>query len=267
MVFSVDSETETPPLRMAAEKPHPLHNFSFPDLKWGSQRYLRCMNVDPGDQNPGHSLERRSPPSDAESADRSSPNRSGSFRKPATPSLPEKSRKPLQQTASDPGIEDLREKLMGHLRTAANQMCYKVPEDKEEEESSALRPWNLRTRRAACKAPNDAGGGRAASPVAAAVAPENSTRSRLRGSVAAAAAAAAQAAEKEKEKRKLSVSLRREEVEQDFLVMTGSKPPRRPKKRARIVQRQLDAIFPGLWLSEISPDCYKVAEVPEHGKR
>lgn len=116
-------------------------------------------------------------------------------------------------------------------------MCYKVPEDKEEEESSALRPWNLRTRRAACKAPNDAVGGRAASPVAAAAAPENSTRSRLRGSVAAAAA---QAAEKEKEKRKLSVSLRREEVEQDFLVMTGSKPPRRPKKRARIVQRQLD---------------------------
>lgn len=234
MVFSVDSVTETPPIRMATEKPHPLHNFSLPVLKWGNQRLLRCMKVDP------NVLDRRSPPSDAESADRSSPNRSGSCRKPSTPSPPEKSRNPPKPTASDSGIEEIRAKLLDHLRTAADQMRYKVPEDKEEEESSALRPWNLRTRRAACKAPADAGRVGASPPPPPPPPAENSTRSRLRGSVAAAAAAAAAAQAAVKEKKKLSVSLLREEVEQDYLAMTGSKPPRRPKKRARIVQRQLD---------------------------
>ncbi|KAF5200523.1 hypothetical protein FRX31_009890 [Thalictrum thalictroides] len=42
------------------------------------------------------------------------------------------------------------------------KMQYSIPEEKEVDESvvaSAVRPWNLRTRRAACKAPNQTGGG------------------------------------------------------------------------------------------------------------
>ncbi|KAJ6983870.1 hypothetical protein NC653_026630 [Populus alba x Populus x berolinensis] len=34
----------------------------------------------------------------------------------------------------------------------------------------------------------------------------------------------------------------------------------RPKKRPRIVQKQMDALFPGLWLSEVTVDNYKVPE-------
>ena len=45
---------------------------------------------------------------------------------------------------------------------------------------------------------------------------------------------------KKRERPKFSVSLSREEVRDDFMAMVGTRPPRRPKKRARIVQKQLD---------------------------
>ncbi|KAG0495077.1 hypothetical protein HPP92_006071 [Vanilla planifolia] len=53
---------------------------------------------------------------------------------------------------------------------------------------------------------------------------------------------------------------RKREIDEDVFALTGSRPRRRPKKRPRIVQRQLDAIFPGLWLSEITPESYRVQE-------
>lgn len=50
--------------------------------------------------------------------------------------------------------------------------------------------------------------------------------------------------EKVAKKRQIfSVSLSKEDIEKDFLITTGSKPPRRPKKRARNVQKQLDVIL------------------------
>jgi len=45
------------------------------------------------------------------------------------------------------------------------------------------------------------------------------------------------------EKTKFSVSLSKEEVEHDFWAMLGTRPPRRPKKRPRIVQKNLDVII------------------------
>ncbi|KAL2460877.1 Protein of unknown function (DUF1639) [Abeliophyllum distichum] len=65
-----------------------------------------------------------------------------------------------------------------------------------------------------------------------------------------------------KEKRKLSVSigLSKEEIEEDVFILTGSKPTRRPKKRAKNIQKHLDYLFPGLWLTSITPDSYKVSE-------
>lgn len=55
--------------------------------------------------------------------------------------------------------------------------------------------------------------------------------------------------EKEKKKRRsLLISLTKEEIEEDILGMTGAKPVRRPKKRAKNVQQALDALFPGRWL-------------------
>lgn len=61
-------------------------------------------------------------------------------------------------------------------------------------------------------------------------------------------------------RRKFSIALSREEIEEDFLMTKGAKPPRRPKKRAKYVQRQLDALFPGILLAEVTADLYKTEE-------
>ncbi|KAL0295174.1 UNVERIFIED_CONTAM: hypothetical protein Scaly_2571500 [Sesamum calycinum] len=65
-----------------------------------------------------------------------------------------------------------------------------------------------------------------------------------------------------KEKRKLSISvaLSKQEIEEDIFALTGSKPARRPKKRAKNIQKQVDSVFPGLWLVSITADSYKVSE-------
>lgn len=43
-----------------------------------------------------------------------------------------------------------------------------------------------------------------------------------------------------KEKRKFWISLSKEEIEEDIFVMTGSRPARRPRKRPKNEQKQLD---------------------------
>ncbi|KAL6010856.1 hypothetical protein ACLOJK_001298 [Asimina triloba] len=223
----------------STSKPHPsLHNFSLPPLKWGKQRLLRCMKTNPHRRTPSTAPDCRSLPSDAESVDHTSPNRSASFHTPATPSPREKSR----DLPTDDGIEEVRAKLMDHLRTAADRMSYKVPEGGEEESTAAealnLRPWNLRTRRATCKAPadNGGGGGGGARPVWGSL--------RSKGLVVAGEVQDVEKEEEEKKSKKFLISLARDEIVEDFFIMTGSKPARRPKKRARIVQRQVDAVFP-----------------------
>ncbi|GLU04721.1 hypothetical protein SLE2022_218560 [Rubroshorea leprosula] len=202
------------------------------------------------------------------------------------------------------GIEAVREKIMKDLKTAADKMKdamlrkevsdgedeefeereRKVMDkekpkerDKEREESPAIemeaRPWNLRTRRAACKAPiagasNNSNKGLRieekkvnnatnSSPMRNEM--MKSPRVRERGTVVAAAA--------EKERAKFSVALSKKEIEEDFMEILRHRPPRRPKKRPRIVQKQLDSLFPGLWLTEVSAEAYKVPESAENGKR
>ncbi|KAE8734483.1 putative Mitochondrial transcription termination factor family protein [Hibiscus syriacus] len=71
--------------------------------------------------------------------------------------------------------------------------------------------------------------------------------------------------EKKEKKQKFSISLSREEIDEDLFAMTGSKASRRPKKRAKNVQKQLDCVFPGLWLASITPDCYRVSEAHAKG--
>ncbi|KAG8362647.1 hypothetical protein BUALT_BualtUnG0054900 [Buddleja alternifolia] len=57
-----------------------------------------------------------------------------------------------------------------------------------------------------------------------------------------------------------AVALSKREIEEDFMAMVGHRPARRPKKRAKFVQKQLDTLFPGLWLTEVTSDMYKVDE-------
>ncbi|GJR20112.1 ribonuclease H-like domain-containing protein [Tanacetum coccineum] len=71
---------------------------------------------------------------------------------------------------------------------------------------------------------------------------------------------------REKKREKFSVTLSRREVEDDFMKMTGRRLPRKPKKIPRSLQKQLDTLFHGLWLTEITPDLYKVPDEIETGK-
>ncbi|CAH1424670.1 unnamed protein product [Lactuca virosa] len=47
------------------------------------------------------------------------------------------------------------------------------------------------------------------------------------------------------------------EIEQDFIYITGKKPPGNPMKRPRVSQNQLNAIFPCHCLAEVHADHYK----------
>ncbi|CAJ1936862.1 unnamed protein product [Sphenostylis stenocarpa] len=172
-------------MAMGPERSKPLHNFPMPCLKWGNQRFLRCVKVAATDD-----------PSD---------------------------------------ISAVRRKLMLDLRVAADNLkvsMFQEPNSKN---------WNLRTRRAACKAPHHT----------------NRLNSLTQEMMKK------KKKMKIEEKTKFSISLSKEEVEHDFWALLGTRPPRRPKKRPKTVQKNLDTLFPGLWLSEVTAESYEVPEVPE----
>lgn len=107
--------------------------------------------------------------------------------------------------------------------------------------AAATVPWNLRKRRAACFSPGENDRSRYPS-----ISPSHwqfPERVDLKSGG-------------QRQRPKFSVSLSREEIEGDFYVFMGMKPPRRPQKRPRIVQRKLDDLFPGLWLEEVTLDSY-----------
>ncbi|WVZ69227.1 hypothetical protein U9M48_018045 [Paspalum notatum var. saurae] len=119
------------------------------------------------------------------------------------------------------------------------------PGKEDEARGSAQRaqgPWNLRARRSATAAPTRAAGSEDADEEAG-----------------AAERAPAPAAEMKK-KRAFSVALSKQEIVEDFAAIRGTRPPRRPKKRPRTVQRQLDLLCPGLCLADVTPGSYKIEE-------
>ncbi|XP_078431306.1 uncharacterized protein LOC144703095 [Wolffia australiana] len=59
---------------------------------------------------------------------------------------------------------------------------------------------------------------------------------------------------------RIYLSLSRKEKEDDFLAMKGAKLPQRPKKRAKNVDKALQYVFPGMWLSDLSRGRYEVRE-------
>ncbi|KAL6848985.1 hypothetical protein ACP4OV_021568 [Aristida adscensionis] len=60
--------------------------------------------------------------------------------------------------------------------------------------------------------------------------------------------------------RGFSLALARQEIDADFLAITGRKAPPRPRKRTKSVQRQIEALCPGSSLMEVTRDRYKVNE-------
>ncbi|KAF5189275.1 hypothetical protein FRX31_021137 [Thalictrum thalictroides] len=146
-----------------------------------------------------------------------------------------------------------------------------VAEGGETEEPMG-KPWNLRPRRAVVKTNNninnnnnDNGGGVTKNGGGEGDIEEKQENQQSKSLRLKRGVVETENVEKKKEKKIVfSVSLSREDIEDDFYNLTGSKPPRRPKKRNRNIQRQLDNLFPGLWLSGVTADSlsYSVPEVP-----
>uniref|UniRef100_A0ACD5TE16 Uncharacterized protein n=1 Tax=Avena sativa TaxID=4498 RepID=A0ACD5TE16_AVESA len=152
------------------------------------------------------------------------------------------------------GIDGLRAKLVGHLRDAADRLRVPKPstpllppppkepetmappaaQEQQQQQLAEVedKPWKLRER----------------------------TRRRP---AALTSWPAAPSPSRRRKRAPFSVSLSPEEIEEDIYSLTGGRPRRRPRKRPRAVQRQLDSAFPGLWLTEITADDYKVPDPDE----
>ncbi|XP_047093884.1 serine/arginine repetitive matrix protein 1-like [Lolium rigidum] len=164
------------------------------------------------------------------------------------------------------GSEDLRGKLVGHLRDAADrprlpqptpspppptpkaaspqppeterepsQELKAPPQEQEQpqQEDVAEKPWKLRE------------------------------RTRRRPAALTSWPAASPSPSRRRKRAPFSVSLAPEEIEEDIYALTGGRPRRRPRKRPRAVQQKLDSLFPGMWLAEVTADDYKVPEPEE----
>ncbi|KAL8470686.1 hypothetical protein ACS0TY_033307 [Phlomoides rotata] len=266
------------------------------ELRWGNQHFLRCMKVN--SEAPISPLRRHATINSDQPRRTNCPLQSRTAREirgrqiDSSPEFLHGSRKvsrtppPASDSGRrfsgyDDGITATREEVMLDLQTAADQMkfaifkdgpekgeVYKLPPPPASAESELSLPWNLRTRRADLKMPAsrlftcsnvDAAAAAGKSPMVNAprlsqmkVVDDKPMRLRSGGGAAASGG--------KKERPKFSVALSKSEIEEDFYSVAGHRPPRRPKKRNRNVQRQLDTLFPGLWLSEVTPDMYRVPE-------
>ncbi|KAJ8455987.1 hypothetical protein OPV22_034903 [Ensete ventricosum] len=229
---------QPPPSRLSRSR---LHDFTFPTRSWGSHRTLRCSNLPfGGDPDNAGSV---SPAVDQNS-------RAGR-RQPLSP--PDKSFL-LQKQSSR--FRDSKEGEGGRREEAGAGRCFSSPAAAAAETAGTAKPWNLRTRRAACNAPSE--NGEYVYPVLASGTP--SLFEAEKSCPAAETIKRKSGGSENGERQKFSVALSRNEIEQDIWAIKGRKPPLRPKKRLRIVQRQLDLLFPGLWLSEVTPETYRIDE-------
>ncbi|KAG2669213.1 hypothetical protein I3843_14G023700 [Carya illinoinensis] len=123
------------------------------------------------------------------------------------------------------------------------------------------KPWNLRPKKPSPKTLHGDGVG-VALRAGGAPAQETKTQHPVRASARARKGTNSKVSETIP---RLCIALSKEEIEEDIFMLTGSKPARRPKKRAKTVQKQLDSVFPGLWLTSITPESYNVSVAPGKG--
>ncbi|GJN17918.1 hypothetical protein PR202_gb05026 [Eleusine coracana subsp. coracana] len=57
-----------------------------------------------------------------------------------------------------------------------------------------------------------------------------------------------------------AIALTNKEKEEDFLMFKGSRPPHRPKKRTKIIQKTINLVCPGTWLCDLTLERYEVRE-------
>lgn len=239
----------------APVKSQPLHNFSLPYLKWGGKSHTntnsRCRRpVSPASSEP-----------DSDYHDSDGPSRVGSRssrnRYAFSPCILADRTQKQERGESGAEAEDVRERKLEAAEEEENAAAV---------EEAAQKPWNLRPRKAVQRSvmmemPAEYTGCTVLGIPAAQHQQQGENPQpkslRLRGM-----AAESEGTEKKKEKRKFWIALSKEEIEEDIFIMTGSRPARRPRKRPKNVQKQLDSVFPGLWLVGTTADSYRVTEAP-----
>ncbi|KAJ7944717.1 DUF1639 family protein [Quillaja saponaria] len=257
----------------APVKSQPLHNFSLPFLKWGGKNQTntnnRCRRPISGDSSLGTAVVAdHNSEAEAESEPETRSHRVGS--------RTTRNRFGLSSCYQGDKSQKIQQQEQQHLDKACNnhsddEVGEKKPEAEElETGEAAQKPWNLRPRKPMYpKGTFEIGGGdsrngelRETSPSVAAIHsvqpsenPPQPKSLRLRG------LSEMQSTER-KEKRKLWIALSKDEIEEDIFVITGSRPSRRPRKRSKIVQKQLEGVFPGLWLVGVTADSYRVTDAP-----
>ncbi|KAL5571668.1 hypothetical protein UlMin_021265 [Ulmus minor] len=256
---------------LSAKSQQPLHNFPLPELKWAinnptsSNHQFRSRNklAEKSDDEldyplRDHSPDDRSPVMKSAASD-CSIERSLSMEKLKSAANEEKAKILLRIRTKSKSPDDVGEEEAGggQIKVASAAAAATAAAAGGEAEEPAPKIWNLRPRKPASKPFFDGGSLR----IGAAPPQEMKTQMPGRHEFSRSRAVAAEAKTAEK-KQKFSITLSKEEIEEDIFVLTGSKPARRPKKRARIIQKQLDHLFPGLWLASINPDSYRVPDTP-----
>lgn len=211
-------------------KSQPLHNFSLPHLKWA---HKNSTSAAAGSTSHNHRFRRR------DSADQ---HRRGQLDPESDPENPPSNPKQKIPPAASPRDDSLSPAV--------------------EEENGEAKPWKLRPRKENIKASVSskkeagAGGSAAVNNDGKINCNNNGLKSqRLRGM---AEGGPQNGNVERKAKRKVWISLSREEIEEDVYALTGGKPARRPKKWPKNVQKQLDNVFPGLYLVGVAADSYRV---------
>lgn len=256
MVFSTISESEpsASTVPMGSIKSQPLHNFSLTDLKWSpAQHRLRRQSADSNQRPPLNDFAPRPAEPDAgisrprvlndlppvsardavEAWDKKDKGEPGSAPAAGGRSSKIVLRFRTKEKPSDTPAEVEAEAPVGRGRVSASPA---------EPEEPITRVWNLRPRKPVTK--------------------KSSTGQIVGGAMSNGVALDGSDRAEAERMAKVSIPLTKEEIEVDFLAFTGSRPARRPKKRAKIIQRDLNRCFPGLWLANITPDSYKVVDKP-----
>ncbi|KAM0875645.1 hypothetical protein ACQ4PT_036682 [Festuca glaucescens] len=145
--------------------------------------------------------------------------------------------------SSSQQLDEVREDLLLGLREVAAPPTGGAGAAEEEKESPEAtprpRPRRARgRRRPACTSPSTA--------AAATVSPSPSQRRLVRADAL--------------DRPRFSATLSADEIEEDVYALTGARPRRRPRRRPHAVQRQLDMLLPGAWLSEITAESYRVPD-------
>ncbi|XP_076912040.1 uncharacterized protein LOC143570221 isoform X2 [Bidens hawaiensis] len=297
MVFS--GEKRQPSDEQQMDRLKTLHNFDLPCLKWGNQKVLRCMKVDSKGDVAGGADRKNSPETGLVIGTRRRDESERGFRSTDYNNINNNninnkfsSSEKMKSVAGagDGEIEATREKLMFDFQTEVGKMKDAILRGKFSGESPPSpaattvmtsasppeKPWNLRTRRAACKVNNNINNNnnnivngncddRKESFSPARIECNNNNNKIVGGGDGGGGGGGG--GDVIAGKAKFSVSLTRRELEEDFTAMTGRRLPRKPKKRPRYIQKQLDTLFPGLWLSEITVDLYRVPDDTDTGKR